>query len=115
MSQNATAGPSTPLSSVKLPNRIEIRTPGLTPRRIGMGLGTTPAGKRPRKGFSTPFKAPEAMSSTPKVGTPLGLRVSIAAPPAPPKPERIWEPVFDLKRGYESAAPDLTPQQDRKE
>lgn len=93
VNENCTPGPSTPLSA-KLPRRIEIRTPGATPRRIG--LGSTPrSGTTTRKGFATPFKTP-GRNGPPKMTTPLSLR----AASAPLRAERVYEPVFDLAGGF---------------
>lgn len=86
---------STPMTSTpvrpKLPSGIQIKTPGVTPRRIG--LGSTPSrGGKARKGFVSPFRAPGTVQ---KVATPSALR----APVIPMKtPEKVFNSVFDLQR-----------------
>lgn len=74
----------------KLSKRINIQTPGTTPRRIG--LGSTSNARKARTGFSTPFKTGARPTSA----------LNPAASPRPAaavaslKPKR--EPVFDLNR-----------------
>jgi hypothetical protein len=112
------AGPSTPApAGIKLPRGLEIRTPSAgTPRRIGLGIGATPSGKRPRR-FATPFKTPASVG--PKVGaatatamSPLAVRTPAyprqgkpsSASASEVKAERIWKPVFDLERASSLSA-----------
>jgi hypothetical protein len=87
-----------PMSTPKLPKRINIQTPGSTPRRIGLGsgFGASAAG-RPKKGFVTPFKRGSAQSASgpSTLRTPLSMRT----PTKPPEPPKIYNSVFDLTRG----------------
>ncbi|OCF33534.1 hypothetical protein I316_04606 [Kwoniella heveanensis BCC8398] len=68
------------LSSIKRP--IAIKTPSATsvPRRIG--LGSTPSQHRIKKGFSTPFKTPQATRQV---------------VPSDAKPVIHYQPVFNLE------------------
>lgn len=82
-------------ASTKLPKRIEIGTPGVTPRRIG--LGGTPGGKPVRKGFVTPFRVPGSASATQTKTTLSALRTPLKPPP---EPKKIYESVFNLERKW---------------
>ncbi|KAL1406291.1 hypothetical protein Q8F55_007987 [Vanrija albida] len=82
-------------ASTKLPKRIEIGTPGVTPRRIG--LGGTPGstrGKPVRKGFVTPFRVPGAVTATQARTTLSSLRTPLKPPP---EPKKIYQSVFNLE------------------
>ncbi|WOO83816.1 Breast cancer type 2 susceptibility [Vanrija pseudolonga] len=79
-------------ASTKLPKRIEIGTPGVTPRRIG--LGGTPGGKPVRKGFVTPFRVPGAATATQAKTSLSALRTPLKPPP---EPKKIYESVFNLE------------------
>ncbi|WVF68272.1 hypothetical protein IAT40_003037 [Kwoniella sp. CBS 6097] len=79
------------LSSIKRPIAIKTPSSSSAPRRIG--LGGTPSQHRIKKGFSTPFKTPQAIRHT---------------VPTEQKPIVHYQPVFDLdpppdRQTYKSA------------
>ncbi|KLT38352.1 hypothetical protein CC85DRAFT_37788 [Cutaneotrichosporon oleaginosum] len=87
------AGLATPRSTSKLSNRINIQTPGSTPRRIGLGATFGHARTKPKNGFITPFKR-----GAKTVPGPLMLRapLSVHTPSRPPRTPNIYKSVFDL-------------------
>lgn len=79
---------STP-QSTKLPKSINISTPGLTPRRIGLGYSSNT--RKSNIGFKSPFK-----SGVPRLGNSMKASELRTPAAATVEAESIWQPVFDL-------------------